>query len=173
MTNSALRVEIFPRYWSWKQIENFLADGSNRAFITNTNDLYVMNLDSKGAFKYKVLPERIRSYHWGFKMHPNHFMFEVFNRKMRQLVESGIAKVLLDKEMFRKKPEDIASKEPVPLNLEHLAVWFKILLMMFYIALFILFLEVLVRKVLDMRKQQLSVDAALDGSFDFEERNEP
>jgi hypothetical protein len=80
-TNSGLRDEIFPRYWSWKDVENFLADGSISAFITSNNDSDKINLESNGAFKYKVLPERIRSYHWGFKMYLNHFMFEVFYRK--------------------------------------------------------------------------------------------
>jgi hypothetical protein len=131
-----------------------------------------MNLESNGAFKYSVLPERIRSYHRGFKMHPNHFMFEVLNRKMRQLVESGIAKVLLEKETFKKKPEEVGSKEPVPLNLEHLAVWFKILLVLLYIALFVFFLEFLVKKVVDLRKQQLNAVVELNVSCDFNERKE-
>jgi hypothetical protein len=155
-------VKTFPADWKWFHIQGLLADGSNRAFITNTNDLYAMNLESNGAFKYKILPERIRSYHWGFKMHPNHFMFEVFNRKIRQLVESGIAKVLFDKETIKKKPDERGSEEPVALNLEHLAVWFKILLVLLYIALFVLFLELLVRKVLDMKKRQTSVAVVLE-----------
>jgi hypothetical protein len=80
-------------------VQDLLIDGSRRSFITTSFYLYAMNVVSNGTLKYKVLPEKIRSYHYGFKFSPNHFMFEVIKRKVEQLLESGITQFLVKKGM--------------------------------------------------------------------------
>jgi hypothetical protein len=105
-------------------------------------------MNSKGNFRYLVLAERILSDHWSFIFEDrNNFMFEAFNRKVLQLVESGIAaKIIEDSTKFRETPE---LHEPKVLTLNHVGVWFVIWLCFLCGAAAVFVVELLVNKMLE------------------------
>lgn len=123
-----------------------MVDGSNRGYITTRSAAFEMFIESNKSFEFKTISERIMSYHWGFVFDVDNFMFKSFNRKVVQLVESGIADVLVKKAQFL-KPK-IKEEGPVTLNLDHLGIWF-IVWSVFLAVAFVCFLcEVLLPKVI-------------------------
>lgn len=110
-----------------ESITDLLEDGSKRAIITDSNKLTSMIENSAEIFKYTRLNEKILTDHWGFLFQdPNNFMFTAFNRKVVQLVESGIAKRNVEQFISGAKPEE--QSEPCVLTLDHMGIWFLILL---------------------------------------------
>lgn len=72
-------------------LEYFLQDGTNRAIVMNSETLKSIIQMTKGAFKHTQLGEKLMSDHVVYWFSKNNFMFEPFNRKITQLVESGLA----------------------------------------------------------------------------------
>lgn len=118
---------------------NLLSDGSNNAFITDSEYLKFLEKSNKGSVPFTVLKEKVLTNHWGFMLFSNQFIFKAFNTKIPQLVESGIADYIIQKEsQFRKNFEN-ASK--IPLSLEHLEHWFKFMLFSYALSGVIFILE--------------------------------
>lgn len=91
-------------------------------------------------FKYTILEEKIISDHYGFLFMVNEFMFDAFNRKIVQLVESGVADRIVNSYSVKlNKTED--KHGPVVLTLDHLGIWFIICLGFLTFAMISLVLE--------------------------------
>jgi hypothetical protein len=122
-------------------VVKLLADGSNRAFVTDRDWYEALEYKSQGKAKFAILEEIVLSDHWGFRFEVNSFMYEPFNRKIVQLVESGLADVIVKNatKIWRNiETED----EHVPLAIDHLAVWFYLWLILLGIALLAFSLEI-------------------------------
>lgn len=104
-----------------------LTDGANRGFITDTSYLSLMLYYTNGTFKYTKLEEKIISDHFGFQFSINNFIYNAFNRKIVQLVESGIADRNIKNFCSRCESKEDAS-DPLILTHEHLGIWFLVLL---------------------------------------------
>lgn len=81
-----------------EKVRDLLIDGSKRALITfdKAQKLYESNFS--GKVPWSVLDEKIISDHVGFVSYHTHFFYKHFNWKIMQLVESGIAKVIVEHE---------------------------------------------------------------------------
>ena len=124
-------------------ISDLLADGSNNAFVTDTEFLSFLEKSLNGTKKFTKLNEKILSNHWGFQFMTNDFMFKAFNRKVKQLVESGLADLIIRNANAADKPNILPG--PIVLKLFHLEIWFKMLLMMMVLASIIFILENMVK----------------------------
>jgi hypothetical protein len=112
--------------YSTEEVLSYLMkDDRKVAVIIDTNDLLDLKTNSTETFKYLVLAEKILSDHWSFIFDDrNNFIFEAFNRKVLQLIESGIArKIIEESTKFREASE---SHEPKVLTMHHVGVWFII-----------------------------------------------
>jgi hypothetical protein len=128
-----------------RSISELLADGSNNAFITDTEHLSFMEKSLNGTKKFSVLREIFLSDHLGFRLPNNDFMFKTLNRIITRLHESGISDLIVKNESFVRFPK--ASNEPVVLTLRHLGVWFYLCVFMLTVAVIAFFSEVLVHKL--------------------------
>jgi hypothetical protein len=117
---------------SYSSIFDLLSDGSNTAFVTDSEFLSFLEKSSNGTQKFTKLSEKILSNPLGFQFISNDFMFKPFNQKIVQLVESGIADMIIKNESsFTRK---YVEEEPPPLTLDHLGVWFEIWIVMLSVA---------------------------------------
>lgn len=119
-------------------IPKLLTDGSKTCVILSTEKLNEIIKESNNAFTFTKLNEKIISDHWGFVFEMNEFMFEPFNRKVVQLVESGIAERFVtvgNATKFEKKVE------PPAITLNMLSVWFKLWAILMGLALFVFLVE--------------------------------
>jgi hypothetical protein len=124
-----------------KTLVKLLSNGSNRAFITDRDWYEALEYESKGTAKLAILEEIVLSDHWGFRFEVNSFMYEPFNRKIVQLVESGLADVFVKNATKIWRNVDADDKH-VSLTLAHLSVWFYLWLILMVIALLVFVLEV-------------------------------
>jgi hypothetical protein len=122
-------------------LTNLLVDGSNRAFVTDRDWYEELEYESNGTANFAILEEIVLSDHWGFSFEVNNFMYDAFNRKINQLVESGLADVFV-KNATKKWRKVEADEKHVPLALTHLSVWFYLWLIFIVIALIVFVLEV-------------------------------
>lgn len=129
----------------WQKIEIFLTDGSKNGFVIGSDLLDVLKTDLKEKFKFTKLNEKIMTTLWGFRFENNHFMFKAYNRKIVQLVESGIADLIVKNHAPKRYEEPFS--EPKKLTLEHLDFWFIILTVFCGFALLCFLGEVLIAKV--------------------------
>jgi hypothetical protein len=84
-----------------------------------------------GPKNYEILKETILSEYYGFGMGVNNFIFKPYTDKLAQLQESGIIERIL--RIFKpKKP--ITSDNRVALSLDHLMIWFKLLIALLLIT---------------------------------------
>lgn len=73
-------------------LKEILVDGAKQGVATDSNSIADIAKKANGTFQHLKLNEKIMSDHWSFLFEePNSFMFDAFNRKVFQLVESGIA----------------------------------------------------------------------------------
>lgn len=133
-------------------IEKLLRDGSNCAFVTNTQYLKYLEKSFNGTKKFTVLKERILSEHWGFMFHVTDYMYKTFNRRIIQLVESGISDLMIRQET--KVIPKIEEYKDTPLGMEHLENWFIILLIMLGICTFTFLSENLCFRLKNMRSRK-------------------
>lgn len=88
-------------------MEEYLADASKRAIIVTSDLMTSLNSQSRGeAFKFTRLQQNIGFHHVGFLMKKTSQFFEAFDRKLVQLVESGLAARTLNEFL------DISFSEP-------------------------------------------------------------
>jgi hypothetical protein len=109
-------------------LTDLLADGSNNAFITDSEYLGYLEKSLNGSKNFTTLNEKIVTNHWGFYFYSNQFIFNAFNKKIPQLVESGIADYIIKNEASYKK--NFVDAEPKPLTFNHLDYWFRIVLIL-------------------------------------------
>jgi hypothetical protein len=107
---------------NFESIANLLQDGTNRGFITDTDWLSVLVKAAKGNVQFTKLNERIISNYWGLSFDSTSFIYKAFDRKICQLVESGIAEKIVS-EFVSYRSEEVVD-EPVVLTLSHLEYWF-------------------------------------------------
>jgi hypothetical protein len=132
-----------------KPLIELLVDGANKAYVTDRDWYEELEYGSEGTANFAVLEEIVLSDHWGFRFEVNHYMYDAFNRKIVQLVESGLADVLV-KNATKKWRKVEAEEEHVALTIDHLAVWFYLWLILLGIALLAFIVEVCrVKKVFD------------------------
>lgn len=106
------------------RLVNLTKDGAKNGRIFNSLSLDDLNRMTEGKIKFTELNEKIVTTFWRFEFEPNHFMFKAFNRKLVQLVESGIADVIVKNHMYGSKNGEETHVERPALTLQHLAVWF-------------------------------------------------
>lgn len=92
-----------------------------------TNNIHVSQLRKRSnfTFKYTQLKEQIISDHIGFYFPWNHFLHEAFDRKLGQMIESGITKKLVDEASFM-RVQSTDDYEPLVLTMDHLDVVFQL-----------------------------------------------
>jgi hypothetical protein len=120
-----------------------LVDGSNKAYVTDRDWYEELEYLSKGTAKFAILEEIVLKDHWGFRFEVNHYMYDAFSRKIGQIVESGLADVIVKNATKQWKNVE-AEEEHVPLTMEHLGIWFYLLLILLGIALLVFSLEVFI-----------------------------
>jgi hypothetical protein len=113
-------------------IVDLLADGSDNAFITDTEQLTFMEKSLDGSVKFTVLKEKIMSDYLAFTFFNSDYLLKPVNRIISQLYESGIAQRIIDKESSVKYQE--TTFEPSKLSLDHLGVWFYACAFMLLVA---------------------------------------
>jgi hypothetical protein len=123
-------------------LTNLLVDGSNRAFVTDRDWYEELEYALNGTAKFAILEEIVLKDHWGFRFEVNNFMYNAFNRKIGQLVESGLADVYV-KNATKKLKNVETQEEHVVLTMEHLSVFFYLWLILLAIGVIIFSLEVL------------------------------
>lgn len=97
-----------------------------------------MNQNSKGKIKFAVLKEKIITDFLSLTTDKNHFLYESMNRKIVQLVESGVADKYVREQTIHIPEEKIG---PVVLTLDHLGFGFQIWLGSLTIAFMFFLLE--------------------------------
>jgi hypothetical protein len=86
-----------------------------------------------GKKKFTQLKEIVVSDHAGFKFFNEALMFKPIDRIVGQLVESGIAKRIVEQEATQTNQE--SSDAPVALSMHHLKIWFPVAIFMLVVAL--------------------------------------
>jgi hypothetical protein len=126
-----------------------LADGSKRAFLTDRDWYEELEYEAGGTENFTILEEIVLSDHWGFRFEANNFMYDAFNRKIDQLVESGLADLIIKNVTVEWRDIEPDEKH-VALTIDHLSVWFYLWLILLAIALLVFILEICrVKKVFD------------------------
>jgi hypothetical protein len=121
----------------YHQLYKNLTDGSNLAFLA---DLRFLNSLLATPPNFVVLKEKPVNEHVGLVMETNNILFEAYNDKIVQLVESGITDNIW-KNLNKKtqKAEKRKPEKPVALSLDHLqicfTVWGGLLLVAFVVFL--------------------------------------
>jgi hypothetical protein len=133
-----------------------LSTGSNRAYVTTTNhETFLRALIGKTRENapWSVVEEKIISDGRGFMFFSNSSFYEHFNKKLLQLVESGIANKIVEEEEERKLKKskkrvnkEIEEEEKVKLSLSHLEPWFYALLILLSISVAVFLVELAVNR---------------------------
>jgi hypothetical protein len=100
---------------------DLLADGSNNAFITDTEELNFIEKSLKGSKKFTRLQETILTDHLGLEFPSVGIFTQIFDRIISRLQESGISDMLIKSEATWNfhEPDD----EKVKLSLDHMGIW--------------------------------------------------
>lgn len=120
-----------------------LQDGSKSGVLISSSQLYLLKRRDKERFQYVKLKENVITDYEVFALGRNSFLHDALNRKMFQLIESGIVKKLVD------ETENLANRfvndddGKVVLTLGHLSIGFQIWLLFLFVA-FLCFLMELV-----------------------------
>jgi hypothetical protein len=159
-----------------KGIPELLTPGSNRAVFIENHDEKIIRANEKGKVLYAVLEEKVISDGLGFSLQANQFLYTPYNQKVTQLIESGIAKSIDEKEQekiiqkmtnFKIHEKKVVKRDhKVVLTFEHLGVWFRIYLLLLGIASAVFLGEWIVgmsgiswkmRKIIDEPKENHSI----------------
>lgn len=128
-------------------MENFLADGSNRALFIDSQYLLWLKLQSMGGyFKYPFLEQRILSDQMGFLWYTKDPMTNLLNRGINRLTENGLMRFYESLSLYVYK---VPTEEKTKLSLNHLDVWFQFWLMFLSLATFVFFIEICFKKIRD------------------------
>ena len=105
-------------------INTILKEDRKQGIIVDSNHLLFLKQSSNGTFNHPTLNEKLLDDHLSFIFSDrNNFMFEIFDQKIFQLVESGIA--TKNVEEFTKFRENAISIGPKVLTLDDIGIWFK------------------------------------------------
>lgn len=94
-----------------QSLRQILKDGSNRGVVLSSDKMNSVLKASKGTFEYVELAERVISDHIVYWFTRNNFIFESFNRKVSQLVESGLARKYVND--FMKKYRKVSDRSNI------------------------------------------------------------
>jgi hypothetical protein len=142
-----------------------MTPGANLAFLVINNEEKLYKARYKMDLPYVLLQTKVISDSMGFGFPPNFFLFDNFNMKIVQLIESGIARKIVEEEetkvsetlgnfTIRKKKEKEDRK--IVLSLSHLGIWFQILLILLSAASGVFVVEWIVGMVTLHLKTKLS-----------------
>lgn len=129
-------------YYTNKDINNLLTDGFQGGFITDIEELHVLLNFWKTFEKLKptVLNEKISSDHFGFVFPRRSFMYDAYDRKIEQFLESALQGLMIR----INKPQNHyiePDHSKTVLNLDHLGIGFILWLFLLFIAFFSFLLE--------------------------------
>jgi hypothetical protein len=127
-------------------IRKNLTDGSKKATFVGFGGIEYMK---EGNPTFVVLKDKIISDCMSFETTANFYLFNAFNEKITQMVESGIMEWVLRQKAS--KPEE---SEPVELSLDHLSIWFKLWAGFLLIASVAFVGEVLTQKILSFVRKR-------------------
>ena len=123
-------------------LNELLVDGSNRAVITDSNHVTSLAKAFGGVFKHKIMKEKIISDHMSFMMEDRSNIFhKLFDRKMQQLVEAGIASKIIKDSTKVNFVDD--SGQPEILTFNHIEIWITIWFLGVSVSVFAFLVEVL------------------------------
>lgn len=107
---------------------NLITDDSKSACILERDAIKYLDARTKGKFKYTMLSERVMSDLNGFAFQKNHFVSDEFNRRIVQLLESGVIDGIF--KMYNSiyhvhewKDDD---EGPTVLTFDRLEFWFQV-----------------------------------------------
>ena len=103
---------------------------------------------SKGKFKPTRLSERIIMNHLSFVFFNSSFLYKSFNKKLTQLVESGLAERYVN-EFANPYPIENEDGGPVVLTFDHLSVGFQIWLLFLFVSFVSFLVEQIVHKMIN------------------------
>jgi hypothetical protein len=114
-------------------------DDHHRAFVlTKRKALHLLN---NTKFNLKFLPEPFRTVHCGLQFRTNDFLYNIFNKKVVQLFESGISEYSMkNHESFVATPKE-DEKPPRLLNFDQFTNWLKVWLICVLVAWLCFFVE--------------------------------
>jgi hypothetical protein len=124
---------------NFEYVKNLLQDGSNHGMLSTTEYLKI----ASASLQFTQLKERILNEQLGFMFETLNFMFEAYDRKITQLMESGIAEWIYN-ELFP-MPMHVQPEEPKELSLKHLANWFWLWIGLMSIATLCFILELFMK----------------------------
>lgn len=129
-----------------------LAVESKKAYIISAEMEKVYRLNLSGNVPWNILEEKVITDYVGFKFGVDHFYFESFNQKVFQLIESGIANLIVDEEYKNNLLKKMKTIENFDINkskltLQHLDTWFYALLILLSLATVVFFCELMVWKI--------------------------
>jgi hypothetical protein len=128
-------------------LDEVLTDGSKNAIPIDTFKLKMLTKKSKSIMSHKIMKQRVISDHLSFLVQDKYnFLFKRFDEKLSQLVESGIAKKIVDDYTAVRYREE--EQEPKRLTLDHLGLWFIFLLCGLVGSFAVLLIEIITKKAL-------------------------
>lgn len=131
-------------------MHQILFDSSKSGLLLNSEEILVYNSNMKSRMQLTKLAERVILNHKCFAFEKNAFVYAAFDRKIVQLVESGLAdKFIRDYESSIKMENFEEIDGPVVLTLNHLGVGFQIWLLFVFLSIAFFLLEMFVRSFLD------------------------
>lgn len=142
---SLRHVKIVDSSDSYLQEHLTLTFDSKKFFVTNKD--FLILAESHLERKLNVLPEPLMTNNVAFFFFRTDFIYEPFNRKLTQLIESGIARKVSDK--YESKADSSADESgPVVLTLDHLGIGFVVWLGFLLISFVALLVELILRYML-------------------------
>lgn len=135
------RIQVLPDNFS---IVDLLADGSNNAFITDSEHLSYIEKSLNGTKKFTKLKEVVLYDYLGFAFKNNDYLFQSINHIITQIYEAGIAELIVKNEAAIKYDEP--DKKPVVLTWHHLGIWFYLVVFLLTSSIILFILELLVHK---------------------------
>lgn len=138
----SFRLKVLPENSS---IIDLLSDGSNNAFITDTEHLTFLEKSLNGSKKFTKLREIFLSDYLGFQFLSSDFFLIKFDQIITQLLESGISEYLFRNEATVKHGQEV-DEEAVVLESDQFTIWFYFIALLFTISIFIFLLEIVFHK---------------------------
>ena len=135
-----------------EHLDKILVDGGKTAVITDSNHVKSLAKSANGNFEYKILQEKIITDYLSFMMvDPSNIFHKIFDRKIQQFVETGIANKIAN-DALRVKLK-ISVLGPNILTLDHVKIWFVI----WFYGLIVAFLTFFVEFSFRNRKKILKI----------------
>lgn len=123
-----------------------LSVGSNRGFLDSEDQLEYIFENVLEPLNFSILQEKVVPVFIGYLQLKDCFIFETLDRKVVQLVESGLAQVLVDKYHVIKKPAGKIG--PKVLTFDHLDAGFFVWLACVAVVILVFIVEVIIGKLL-------------------------